>query len=224
MRSVRPVERSRKCALLSAAAWLCAALACAWPLPAALQPPTATPSPAPTETPFPTSTPAVVRTNTPIGTGSLPPWPLLQRGDAGLYEIFALQRLLRHHGFVVYVDGRLGEQTLTAVKGAQAVLGIPADGKVDEETWVALVRDIELKEGDKGEAVVAAVYMLQSKFGYASRLGGGVISSFGPKEADALRDFQARFRLPADGIVDLHTWQALISIRPAGEPWLSNPP
>jgi peptidoglycan hydrolase-like protein with peptidoglycan-binding domain len=141
-----------------------------------------------------------------------------------VYEIFALQRLLRHHGLVVYVDGRFGEQTFTAVKGAQAVLGIPADGKVDEETWVALVRDIELKEGDKGEAVVAAVYMLQSKFGYGSRLGGGVISTFGSREAELMRDFQARFKLPADGIVDLRTWQALISIRPASEPWLSNPP
>jgi len=149
---------------------------------------------------------------------------LLQRGDAGVHEIFALQRLLRHHGFVVYMDSRFGEQTFIAVKGAQAVLGIPADGKVDEETWVALVRDIELKEGDKGDAVVAAVYMLQSKFGYASRLGGGVILSFGPREAEVLRDFQARFRLPVTGTVDLLTWRALISIRPSSEPWLSNPP
>jgi len=66
--------------------------------------------------------------------------------------------------------------------------------------------------------------MLQSKFGYASSLGGGVISTFGSREAAALRDFQARFKLPADGIVDLRTWRALISIRPASEPWLSNPP
>jgi len=93
------------------------------------------------------------------------------------------------------VDGRFGEQTFTAVKGAQAVLGIPAAGKVDEETWIALVRDIELKEGDKGDAVVAAVYMLQSKFGYGSSLGGGVISTFGSREAAVLRDFQARFKL-----------------------------
>ena len=219
-----PARHGYPVRLVAAACLVVVAIACAAPLPTVLQAPTATPSPAPTATPFPTSTPVVVPTNTPIDTGSLPPWPVLQRGDAGIYEIFALQRLLRHHGFVVYVDGRFGEQTFTAVKGAQAVLGIPADGKVDEETWVALVRDIELKEGDKGDAVVAAVYMLQSKFGYASSLGGGVISTFGSREAAALRDFQARFKLPADGIVDLRTWRALISIRPASEPWLSNPP
>jgi len=213
----------RATALLASAALTLAALACA--APQVLQgPPTPTPSPTPTETPFPTLTPVPVPTNTPIDTGILPPWPLLQRGDAGLPEIFALQRLLRHHGLVVYADGRFGEQTFNAVKGAQAVLGIPADGRVDEDTWVALVHDIELKEGDKGDAVVAAVYMLQTKFGYSSRLGGGVISTLGPREVAALRDFEGRFRLPVDGVVDLQTWQALISIRPANEPWLSNPP
>ncbi len=165
------------------------------------QQPSAPSAPA-TETPVPQPT----LTNTP----EIPRWPLLQKGDWGLPEVVALQRLLRHHGFTVITDDKFGNQTRTAVIEFQSSRGIPADGLVGPITWTNLVQDIILQEGQTGEAVRAVQYLLQYKFGYEIEMDG----SFGPETTAAVEDFQINHQLTADGIVGMRTWQALIAFKP----------
>ena len=83
--------------------------------------PTPTPSSTSTPPPTATSTPEPPPTSTP--TPYVPPWPVLRRGDGGLAEVFALQRLLRQHGLIVIADGRFGAQTLKAVQDLQTRIG-----------------------------------------------------------------------------------------------------
>lgn len=124
--------------------------------------------------------------------------------------MFALQRLLRHHGFTVIADGKFGGQTLDAVVKFQASNGLPADGLVGQVTWSALVQDVLIEEGQTGEAVRAVQYLLQFKFGYLIEVDG----DFGAETTDALKDFQASNNLTPNGQTDPLTWQALIAIEP----------
>jgi peptidoglycan hydrolase-like protein with peptidoglycan-binding domain len=169
-------------------------------------PPTATYTPEPTPSPTPTLAPYV------------PAWPILRRGDGGQAEVFALQRLLRYHGRTIIADGRFGEQTLAAVQDLQLELGEPVDGLVGPVTWSALVEQATLREGDSGEAVKAAEYLL-NKFRVPARIDG----EFGPAEAAALKVFEAAVGLQPDGVIDALTWQALVAFKPSVEPSLSYP-
>jgi len=169
---------------------------------------TVTPTLSPTLTPIPTltSTPTITPTPTP----DIPGWPLLQRGDWDTPEVFALQRLLRYHGFTVIVDGKFGGQTLTAVTDFQTAQGLPADGLVGQLTWSGLVQDVLVQEGQSGEAVRAVQYLLRYKFGYSIEVDG----IFGPETTQAVNDFQGSLNLTPDGLVSPQIWQALIAITP----------
>ena len=155
---------------------------------------------------MPTSTPA----NTPTPTPDLPGWPLLQRGDWEEPNVFALQRLLRYHGFTVNVDGKFGGQTYAAVVDFQTANGLSPDGFVGPLTWSALVRGVTIEEGQSGEAVRAAQHLLKHKFGYLIVVDG----TFGPETAEAVKGFQASINLTPDGLVGPQTWQALLAIKP----------
>lgn len=169
---------------------------------------TTTPTLTPTLTPTPTltSTPTITPTPTP----DIPGWPLLQRGDWDTPEVFALQRLLRYHGFTVIVYGKFGGQTLAAVTNFQTAKGLPADCLVGQLTWSALVQDVLVQEGQSGEAVRAVQYLLRYKFGYSIEDDG----AFDPETTDAVKDFQGSINLTPDGMVNAQTWQALIAITP----------
>ena len=67
---------------------------------------TATPTLAPTATA--TDEPPAPPTNTP--TPDIPDWPLFRNGDTGP-EVYAIQHLLRSHGYDLTVDGIFGPET-----------------------------------------------------------------------------------------------------------------
>lgn len=171
--------------------------------------PTGTPPPTPTQTPLPSATPSPAP--------YVPPWPILRRGDSGA-EVFALQRLLRYHGPTIIADGKFGSQTMQAVQDLQNELGEPVDGLVGPITWSALTEDVTLKEGDTGEAVRAAQYLL-NKFRQPVTVDG----EFGPKDVAALTVFETAVGLQPDGVIDQLTWQALVTFKPSAEPSLSYP-
>ena len=179
---------------------------------------TATPSrtiaASPTYAPTATLVPTATSTPAPY----IPPWPILRRGDGGSPEVFALQRLLRHRGFVIVADGRFGAQTLAAVQALQVELGEPVDGLVGPVTWSALVEDLRLSEGDTGEAVKAAEYLI-NKFRRPATING----VFGPSDLAALAVFKAAVGLQSDAVIDAITWQALAAFKPSVEPSLSYP-
>ena len=62
-----------------------------------------------------------------------------------------------------------------------------------------------VQEGSQGEAVVTLQGELNWIFGYDVPVTG----YFGPETDAAVRDFQTRAGLPANGIVDPTTWHAL---------------
>jgi peptidoglycan hydrolase-like protein with peptidoglycan-binding domain len=189
------------------------ALSACGPGPAAAPPPASTnaaaaPSVATTGV-APTSAPPATPTIAPTPTPELPDWPLFQKGDWNMPEVFALQRLMRYHGVTLIADGMFGGQTEAAVKAVQAKLHVPADGLVGPITWGALVKDVSVQEGDTGEAVRAAQYLL-NKFGNDITVDG----NFGPDSVAALNKFKASVGLSSDGVVDVRTWQALVSVKP----------
>lgn len=161
--------------------------------------PTATTEPTATNTPEPTATPYLV-----------PDWPLFRNGDEGP-EVYAIQWLLRAHGYNLTVDGQFGPETRSRVIAFQGAEGLAADGIVGPDTWAALVDIPLVNENDSGPAVRAVQHLLRETFGYNSVAVDG---DFGPITDEAVRDFQAAYDLVVDGLVGAETWQALIAIQP----------
>ncbi|MBI2334093.1 MAG: peptidoglycan-binding protein [Chloroflexi bacterium] len=137
--------------------------------------------------------------------GGVVVWHTYKQGDTAT-EVYALQYLLRDHGYTnLLVDGIFGAETLAKVKNFQNKNDIEdEDGIVGPETWEALV--INVSQGGNGDAVRAVQYLLQKKYGYTLE----VDSIFGPITAQAVKDFQSKQGLTADGAVGPLTWQKLI--------------
>lgn len=179
---------------------------------------TATPAEATaTNTSVPTIIPEATATDEPIATDEpteepfeVPDWPLFRQGDEGP-EVFAIQHLLRAHGYNLGVDGNFGPQTRQQVRDFQLAEGLGADGIVGPQTWAALIDNGLLNQGDSGQAVRALQVLLREKFGYNQV---NVDGDFGPITKDAVEDLQDEYDLDVDGIVGPETWQALISIEP----------
>jgi peptidoglycan hydrolase-like protein with peptidoglycan-binding domain len=117
--------------------------------------------------------------------------------------IHSLQYLLRARGFAVKVDGQFGSQTRRQVIKFQRSRHLKADGVVGAETWKALI--IQVKKGNRGNAVRAVQTLYQSEFDWP--LTGGI---FGTKTENWVRDFQRTSSLKPDGIVGPITWKALL--------------
>ena len=62
-----------------------------------------------------------------------------------------------------------------------------------------------LRQGCHGSAVESLQELLSIDLYYM----GAVDGNFGPKTREAVRRFQSDFSIPAGGIVDAKTWQAL---------------
>jgi peptidoglycan hydrolase-like protein with peptidoglycan-binding domain len=170
------------------------------PEPAAETPsPTATATAEPTDVPPPTETPYVV-----------PEWPLVRQDDEGP-RVFALQYLLRSHGYALTVDGIFGPQTRVQVMEFQGDKGLQVDGLVGQQTWSALVLGRTVRSGDSGDGVRAAQYLLRHRFGNQNVVVDG---DFGRITDGAMRDFQTEYDLLIDGIVGPQTWRALVAIEP----------
>jgi peptidoglycan hydrolase-like protein with peptidoglycan-binding domain len=177
-----------------------------------------TPTPTRTLTPTSTSTATALPTATSTPSPYVPAWPILRRGDGRTPEVFALQRLLRYRGGSLVADGRFEAQTLAAVQKLQIEMGEPVDGLVGPVTWSELVEGLALREGDTGEAVKAAQYLL-NKFGNRVSIDG----ELGLNDIAALKVFEAAVGLQPDGVIDPITWQALVAFKPSVEPSLSYP-
>ncbi|MGV9943484.1 peptidoglycan-binding protein [Streptomyces sp. NPDC003401] len=131
-----------------------------------------------------------------------------------------LQRLLRHHGYAVDVDGDFGAGTASAVRGFQSSRGLTADGQVGTDTKRALYDTDEspstgldlrstscpenIVEGQSGGCVATLQSLLNGK-GYHLDVDGG----FGPQTLTAVKAFQSASGLTADGQVGPNTKAAL---------------
>ena len=158
-----------------------------------------------------TTTPKV--TNTPVPTS-------LKKGDQG-EAVRQMQKRLIQLGYMSGpADGDFGDATERAVKAFQARNGLTADGKAGSYTLNKLYSDsakyatatatpvpASLKKGDQGAAVKEMQKRLR-ELGYLKSWADG---DFGQETEDALKVFQARHGLTADGKAGERTLDKLFS-------------
>jgi peptidoglycan hydrolase-like protein with peptidoglycan-binding domain len=132
-------------------------------------------------------------------------WPTVRPGARG-ENVRTIQYLLNARGIGVTVDGAYGNTTTNGVKVFQDSRRLPADGRVGAVTWPKLV--VFLKRGSRGIAVTALERQLRFKYGYRAVI---VDRDFGPKTDAALKDFQRRRGIRADGVSGVDTWKALVA-------------
>ena len=155
------------------------------------------------------------------------PFVGLQYGSLGA-DVKGLQQALIDAGFTVYggADGVYGTHTVTAVKQFQAKHGLSQSGKVDQATANALASGnpsgnsgnasiVGLKAGTLGNTVKQ---LQQALLDAGVTVRGGADGIFGPATAEALKSFQTSQGLPATGVVDQATAEALADPKAPSSP------
>ena len=142
----------------------------------------------------------------------------LEKGSTGS-AVKDLQTKLKKLGYYdAYVDGDYGDTTVAAVKAFQKKYNLTADGIAGKETLKKLDSvyknadsdkdDDSLRMGDSGSAVKDLQTKLK-KLGYYS---GTVDSTFGSGTYAAVRAFQKKYNLTADGVAGRETLKKLDSV------------
>jgi peptidoglycan hydrolase-like protein with peptidoglycan-binding domain len=132
-------------------------------------------------------------------------WPLVVQGDRG-ERVVAIQFLLNQRiGAGLAVDGVFGPLTAKAVRNFQARFHLSVDGQVGSQTWTHLI--IQVQRGSRGPAVMAVQHNLRFAYGFTNLAVDGI---FGAITQEAVRSFQARFKIGVDGIVGPITWNTLV--------------
>lgn len=144
--------------------------------------------------------------------------------------ITAIQQLLRDAGYNLKPDGIYGEETYSAVRELQSSLGLAPSGRVDLETFEALVRSAIPKQeyrcvllihetldagvispGEESSIVTIIQAMLKTLeviYDYAPITVTGI---YDPATESAVRDIQRVNTLPISGTVDTPTWNAIVA-------------
>ena len=125
-----------------------------------------------------------------------------------------IQVALRAHGlYLGPIDARVGPMTVAAIRAFQQKAGLPVTGLADARTRVALgplgrplFGERNLRGGFFGLDVSVLQYLLTKRGLYAGALDGYL----GPETQVALRRYQARMRLAADGVAGPRTRAALV--------------
>lgn len=135
-------------------------------------------------------------------------------------------------------DGIFGAQMAETVKRFQRQFSLTADGVVGRQTWYKIsyiyvsVKDLAeltsegetlsgalsdgtwggvvLRTGSRGSAVEQLQFWLNTISQYVSSIPSVTVDgSFGSRTASAVRAFQRRYGLTADGVVGENTWNAI---------------
>ena len=141
----------------------------------------------------------------------------LEKGSTGS-DVKDLQTKLKKLGYYdAYVDGDYGDTTVAAVKAFQKKYNLTADGIAGKETRKKLDSvyknedsdkdDDSLRMGDSGSAVKD----LQTKLKKLGYYDGTVDSTFGSGTYAAVRAFQKKYNLTADGVAGSETLKKLDS-------------
>lgn len=128
-------------------------------------------------------------------------------------EVMKLQQLLSQNLGPIDITGVFDYDTELAVKAFQSHMFLKPDGVVGFRTWQALCSKAPvgmpaLSQGAHGSAVEAIQELLSIDLYYR----GAVDGHFGPRTLKAVKRFQTDFSIPADGVVNARTWQALSQI------------
>ena len=151
-------------------------------------------------------------------------------------EIMELQNMLRiiakADGSIPLVnpDGIFGHETEAAVIAFQKDVGLPADGVVDYATWDAVFRaymnaarlvslraiqpfpsgTYEIQSGERSD-IVLFIQLMLSALAIALDIFDDIplTGVYDEKTEKAITEFQRNHGLPANGIIDRNTWDAL---------------
>lgn len=120
------------------------------------------------------------------------------------------------------ITGKLGDDTVAAVRGFQAKRGLAVTGVVDDKTWKELVGRTKKPTHDQmhnilrpGPALLekgatgASVKDLQARLKQIGWFSGKVTDTYGDATAKAVKDFQAKRGIPTTGEVDQRTLDRL---------------
>lgn len=135
-----------------------------------------------------------------------------------LNEVKHIQTALRQKQFYAgAIDGIGDAETYNAVKSFQSANGLSPDAMVGSATRAKLMRsgssevessDLPLSQGSSGDKVLYLQYGLY----ILCCNPNGIDGSFGPGTLDAVKKFQSKYSLTADGIVGTSTWNKLSSL------------
>lgn len=141
--------------------------------------------------------------------------------------VVELQELLCAYGFPLKLDGDFGWRTEAAVRTFQRQHRLRVDGIVGPQTWLVLQQYVKpgcrpLHHGHTGHDVYELQGLLQIH-GHVLRRDG----SFGNETEEAVKAFQHRHHLKANGMVCSVTWTLLRAGKPIQQPstkrgWLIN--
>lgn len=191
---------------------------------AASSPAAATSSPTPSSTPGSSVTPSpsasVSATPTPTPSAAARAVVSASSGEERVRELqHRLQQLAWFEG---RITGKLGDDTVAAVRGFQAKRGLAATGVVDDKTWKELVSRTKQPTHDqmhnilrpgpallKKGATGASVKDLQARLKQIGWFSGKVTDTYGDATAKAVKDFQAKRGIPTTGEVDQRTLDRL---------------
>ncbi|GAA4020452.1 N-acetylmuramoyl-L-alanine amidase [Allokutzneria multivorans] len=131
-------------------------------------------------------------------------WRLLQPGDTG-ERVLVAQYLFRAIGETsVPLTGVYDQELDAAARRLEAKHGIPVSGLVGAETWPLITAPV--RSGERGDAV-RALQLLLTAHGMVNR-SDGVLDG---NTTTAVRNFQVRKGLRADGVANADTWKHLLS-------------
>ena len=118
-----------------------------------------------------------------------------------------LQELLQRKGVHVPggADGYFGKATAGALRKFQSAVALPASGRVDEATAVAVGRVPPTAHRAPGAAGQAVTTLQQQLEALGLKVKGGADGHFGPATAAALAAFQRANHLPDSGTLDAWT-------------------
>lgn len=142
----------------------------------------------------------------------------LRRGATGPHVADVQRRLQRLRIDALDVDGSFGPRTERAVRQFQRLRGLPADGEVTDETWLALVEAgyalgdrllVRTRVPLRGDDVVELQQQL-NQFGFDAGNEDGI---FGRATQTAVEEFQRNAGLAVDGRVGPSTVQQLRRLR-----------
>ena len=141
----------------------------------------------------------------------------LEKGSTGS-DVKDLQTKLKKLGYYdAYVDGDYGDTTVAAVKAFQKKYNLTADGIAGKETLKKLDSEYKNADSDKDDDSLrmgdsgSAVKDLQTKLKKLGYYDGTVDSTFGSGTYAAVRAFQKKYNLTADGVAGSETLKKLDS-------------
>ena len=139
----------------------------------------------------------------------------LEKGSTGS-DVKDLQTKLKKLGYYdAYVDGDYGDTTVAAVKAFQKKYNLTADGIAGKETLKKLDSEYENADSDKDDgslrkgATGSAVKDLQTKLKKLGFYNAYVDGSYGDTTVAAVKAFQKKYNLTADGVAGSETLKKL---------------